>query len=94
VLSLATVTLAGITPQLSSTKNVTATELIPLASSHKEFKIIDGKDQGRLVPMIFQADPKDEKSWKLSFGDYGRISLRSSAGELFMDRLDLFKSKS
>ena len=94
VLSLATATLAGITPQLSSTKNVTATELIPLTSSHKEFKIIDGKDQGRLVPMIFQADPKDDKSWKLSFGDYGRISLRSSAGELFMDRLDLFKSKS
>ena len=90
----ATATLAGITPQLSPPKHVTATELIPLASSRKEFKIIDGKDQGRLVPVTFQADPTDEKRWKLSFGDYGRISLRSSSGALIMDRLDLFKSKS
>lgn len=73
---------------------VTASHLIPLARSEKEFKIIDGKDQGRLVPLTFQADPSDGKSWKLSFGDYGRISLRSVSGALVMDRLELFKSKS
>lgn len=84
-----TETLAGIAPQ-----QITVTELIPLTSSRKEFKIIDGKDQGRLVPLTFQADPADEKRWKLSFGDYGRISLRSSSGALIMDRLDLFNSKS
>jgi hypothetical protein len=90
----ATATLAGITPQLSPPMHVTATALIPLTSSPKEFKIIDGKDEGRLVPVTFQADPTDDKRWKLSFGDYGRISLRSSSGALFMDRLDLLKSKS
>jgi len=85
-----TETLAGIAPQ-----HITASELIPLTSSQKEFKIIYGKDQGRLVPLTFQADPTDEKKWKLSFGDYGRISLRSSSGgALIMDRLDLFNSKS
>jgi hypothetical protein len=93
-LSVPTATLAGIKPQSSTSQRVTAAELIPLTSSQKEFKIIDGKDQGKLVPMTFQADPKDGKSWQLSFGDYGRISLRSHAGELFLERLDLFKSKS
>jgi hypothetical protein len=93
-LSAATATFAGVTPQLSPPQHITATELIPLTSSRKEFKIIDGKDEGRLVPMTFQADPKDGKSWQLSFGDYGRISLRSSSGELFLERLDLFKSRS
>jgi hypothetical protein len=93
-LSIATATLADITPQSSPSQRVTATELIPLTSSTKEFKIIDGKDQGSLVPMTFRADPKDGRSWQLRFGDYGSVSLRSSSGELFMERLDLFKSKS
>ena len=92
-LSVATATLAGIAPQ-PLPQHITASELIPLASSQKEFKIINGKDQGRLVPLTFQADPSDKNRWSLSFGDYGRISLRSSAGALIMDRLDLFKSKS
>ena len=73
-----TATFAGVTPPLSLPQHVTANELIPLTSSRKEFKIIDGKDQGRLVPVTFQSDAMDEKRWKLSFGDYGRISLRSS----------------
>jgi hypothetical protein len=93
-LLVATSTLAGLAPPPSLPQRVTAAELIPLTSSHKEFKIIDGKDQGRLVPLTFQADPGDEKRWKLSFGDYGRISLRSSSGALIMDRLDLFNNKS
>lgn len=93
-LLVATATLAGIGPQLPLPQHIAASELIPLISSQKEFKIIDGKDQGRLVPLTFQADPADEKKWKLSFGDYGRISLRSSSGALIMDRLDLFNSKS
>jgi hypothetical protein len=92
-LLIATATFAGITSQ-SLPQHLTAAELLPLTSSQKEFKIIDGKDQGRLVPLTVQADPADEKRWRLSFGDYGRISLRSSAGALIMDRLDLFNSKS
>jgi len=90
----ATTTLAGITSPLPPPHRVTTTELIPFTSSQKEFKIIDGKDQGRLVPVTFQADSTDEKRWKLSFGDYGRIFLRSTSGALIMERLDLYKSKS
>ena len=90
----ATTTLAGITTPVSLSRRVTAAELLPLTSSQKEFKIIDGKDQGRFVPVTFQADSTDEKRWKLSFGDYGRIFLRSTSGALIMDRLDLYKSKS
>jgi hypothetical protein len=94
-LSVAAAALAGIGSQPAlPQRHITASELIPFTSSQKQFKIIDGKDQGRLVPLTFQADPADEKSWKLSFGDYGRLSLRSSSGALILDRLDLFNSKS
>jgi hypothetical protein len=55
---------------------------------------MDGKDRGRLVPLTVHADPADEKRWHLSFGDYGRLSLRSSSGALILDRLELFKSRS
>ena len=88
-----TSSLAGLAPP-TPLRQVTAADLIPLASSQKEFKIIVGKDQGRLVPLTFQADTTDGKTWKLSFGDYGRISLRSISGALVMDRLELFNSKS
>lgn len=91
---LLTATLAGSAPQPPSPRHITAGELIPLASSKREFKIIDGKDQGRLVPLTVQADPTNEKRWHLSFGDYGRLALRSSSGALILDRLELFKSKS
>lgn len=87
-------TIAGSAPQPSSPRQVTPAELIPLASSQREFTIIDGKDRGKLVPLTIQADPAEEKRWKLVFGDYGRLSIRSSAGALIVDRLELFKSKS
>jgi hypothetical protein len=89
-----TATLAGSAPQPPSLRHITAGELIPLASSQREFKIIDGRDRGKLVPLTVRADTADEKRWKLSFGDYGRLSLRSSSGALILDRLELFKSKS
>ena len=89
-----TATLAGGAPQPSSPRHIAPAELIPLASSQREFTIIDGKDRGKLVPLTIQADPANEKRWKLSFGDYGRLSIRSSSGALILDRLELFKSKS
>lgn len=92
-LLLSTATLA-IASHLPLPLHITASNLIPLITSQKEFKIIDGKDQGRVVRLTFQADSTDEKRWKLSFGDYGRIWLRRSSGGLIMDRLDLFNSKS
>jgi hypothetical protein len=86
--------LAGSAPQPASLRHIMTGDLIPLASSQREFKIIDGTDRGKLVPLTIQADTADEKRWKLRFGDYGRLSLRSSAGALILDRLELFKSKS
>jgi hypothetical protein len=90
---LVTATLAGSAPPPSA-RHITPAELLPLASSHREFEIIDGKDRGKLVPLKVQADPADGKRWQLSFGDYGRLSLCSSSGALILDRLELFKSKS
>lgn len=84
--------LLGIAPPA---REVSVKQLIPLASSQREFKIIDGKDRGKMVPFIFQADPADGKRWKLIFGDYGRIFLVSGpGGALMMERMELFKSKS
>lgn len=82
-------------PPSSSGRIITVNELIPLASSRKEFKITDGKDRGKTVPLIFQANPGDEKRWTLTFGEYGRISLLSApGGALLMERMDLSNGKS
>jgi hypothetical protein len=72
---------------------VTVKELIPLANWQKQFKITDGKDQGRLVPLTFQNGNRE--GWSLSFGDYAGVHLRNDAtGALMLERLDLFKSRS
>ena len=78
-----------------ATHQVTITELIPLASWQKQFKITEGKDRGKLVPLSFRHDPGPDQRWKLIFGDYAGILMRSDAGGgLVMERLDLFKSRS
>jgi hypothetical protein len=73
----------------------TVRELIPPPSWQKQFRITEGKDRGRVVALISQPDPSNEKRWKLSFGDYAAIHvLRGSDGGLVMERLDLIKSHS
>jgi hypothetical protein len=85
----------GVAPLTPPAREITLKELLPLANSQKEFKIIDGKDRGKMVPLIFQADSTDDQRWKLIFGDYGRIFLKSGpGGVLLMERLDLIRSKS
>jgi hypothetical protein len=72
---------------------VTVKELIPLANWQKQFKITDGKDQGRLVPLTFKNGSRE--GWSLSFGDYAGVHLRNDAtGALMLERLDLFKGRS
>jgi hypothetical protein len=72
---------------------VTVKELIPLANWQKQFKITDGKDQGKLVPLTFRNGTRE--GWSLSFGDYAGLHLRNDAtGALMLERLDLFKSRS
>ncbi|MGH7824748.1 MAG: hypothetical protein ACREQ7_06185, partial [Candidatus Binatia bacterium] len=76
-------------------REVTVEELIPLASWQKQFKITDGKDQGKVVPLMFGHDPGNKEGWRLVFGDYAGIRLMSDAtGALVMERLDLFKGRS
>lgn len=78
--SLGTFALLGSAWPLPPPGEISITELIPLVSWRKQFKITEGKDRGKVVPLVSQPDLGDEKRWKLVFGDY--------AG------LDLFKSRS
>lgn len=72
---------------------VTVRQLIPLANWQKQFKITDGRDQGKLVPLTFQNGTRE--GWRLDFGDYAGVHLRNdTSGTLMMERLDLFKSRS
>lgn len=94
-ISLATCALLGSAWPLPSPAEISSTELIPLVSWRKQFKITEGKDRGKVVPLISQPDLGDEKRWKLVFGDYaGMLLVKSPKGELTMERLDLFKSRS
>jgi hypothetical protein len=66
----------------------------PLASWRKQFKITEGKDRGRTVPLISQPSLVDDKRWQLVFGDYASIFLvKNPSGALIIERLDLFQSR-
>lgn len=69
-------------------------ELIPLATWQRQFKITEGKDRGKVVPLTSEPDLANEKQWKLIFGNYAAIHLvRAAGGGLTMERLDLLKSR-
>jgi hypothetical protein len=74
---------------------INARQLIPLASWQKQFKITDGKDRGRIVPLISRPDLTDDRRWQLVFGDYAGILLvKNLSGALMIERLDLFQGRS
>jgi hypothetical protein len=86
---------ASLVRPLPPQSEVTIKKLIPLASWQKQFKITEGKDQGKVVPLTSQPDLADDKRWKLIFGNYAGVRLvRDSTGALMMERLDLFNSRS
>src|SRR4029450_11968660 len=92
---VATSALVGVAWPLSGPREITVKELIPLVSWQKQFKITEGKDRGKIVPLISQPDLADDKRWRLVFGDYASILLvKKPSGALMMERLDLFKSHS
>jgi hypothetical protein len=92
---VATSGLVGVAWSLPPPSGITVKELIPLVGWQKQFKITEGKDRGKVVPLISQPDPTDEKRWWLVFGDYARLLLvKNPSGALTMERLDLFKSRS
>jgi hypothetical protein len=92
---VATSALVGVAWPLSGPREIPVKELIPLVSWQKQFKITEGTDRGKVVPLISQPDLTDEKRWRLVFGDYAGILLvKNPSGALMMERLDLFKSRS
>src|SRR5919197_1697870 len=85
----------GAVPASSPLYQVAVRDLIPLADWQKRFKITDGKDQGKVVPLTLHRGPGTQEGWRLDFGDYAGLHLKSDPnGTLVMERLDLFKSRS
>jgi hypothetical protein len=94
VVYLSTPAIAGIV-LAPSPQDVSLKKLIPLSTWNKQFKITEGKDRGKVVPLTLHRDRAKEGQWKLVFGDYAGILLRNDgSGGLTMERLDLFKSHS
>jgi len=92
---VSTAAFAGIAVPIPSPKEVKLNDLIPLASWDKQFKITDGKDRGKIVPLTLHRDKAKEGQWNLIFGDYAGIRMHNDARQgLVMDRLDLLKSRS
>jgi len=92
---IATSPFIGVAWSVPQPPAINSRELIPLASWQKQFKITDGKDRGRVVPLISQPDLADDKRWQLIFGDYASILLvKSPGGALMIERLDFFQSRS
>ena len=80
---------------VASPIQVTARELIPLADWKKQFKITEGKDRGKMVPLTSQLDFKDDQRSRLVFGNYAAVVLRRQpGGALMMERLDLLNARS
>lgn len=92
---VSTPALAGTSTPLPPHKDIGLEELIPLSTWNRQFKITDGKDRGKIVPLTFRRDPAKEGRWNLVFGDYAGIRIQNAAGHgLAMERLDLLKSRS
>jgi hypothetical protein len=92
--SLSGVALAPAQPEPMVAGEVRPAELMPLASWQKQFKITEGKDRGKLVPLVFENAPGREQRWRLMFGDYASMIMRKDAtGAIVMERLDLLKNR-
>ena len=91
---VATSAFIGVAWSVPRPRAISARELIPLASWQKQFMITDGKDRGRIVPLISQPDLADDQRWQLVFGDYASILLvKNLSGGPMIERLDLFQSR-
>ena len=91
---VATSAFIGVAWSVPQPPAINARALIPLASWQKQFMITDGKDRGRIVPLISQPDPADNQRWQLVFGDYARILLvKNLSAGLMIERLDLIQSR-
>ena len=91
---LATSAFIGAAWSIPQPPGINASALIPLASWQRQFKITDGKDLGRIVPLISQPDLADDQRWELVFGDYASIRfVKNLYGDPMIERLDLLQSR-
>ena len=79
---------------LAPSSDIAVRDLFPLADWQKQFRITDGRDRGKLVPLSLHHAGGAQETWRLDFGDYAGIHLRNDVSGLTMDRLDLIKSRS
>jgi hypothetical protein len=80
---------------LAPSYDIAVRDLFPLADWQKQFRITDGKDRGKIVPLSLHHAGGAQETWRLDFGDYAGIHLKNDvSGGLVMDRLDLIKSHS
>jgi hypothetical protein len=87
--------LASVGQPVWSQNPVTPRELIPPVSWNKQFRITEGKDRGKVVPLTSQPDFKDHRKWTLVFGNYAAVVLmRQPGGAVMMERLDLLNARS
>jgi hypothetical protein len=94
-LALSVASAATVAWAVPTHRQVTLTELMPLNTWQKQFKITEGKDRGKVVPLMMHNVPAREDRRKLIFGDYASILMvRDPQGGLAMERLDLIKSRS
>jgi hypothetical protein len=92
---MATSAFFGVVWSVPQPPAISARKLIPLANWQKQFKITEGKDRGRTVPLISQPDLADDNRWQLVFGDYASILLvKNPDSVLMIERLDLFQGRS
>jgi hypothetical protein len=60
---MATLAFFGVVWSVPQPPAISARKLIPLANWQKQFKITEGKDRGRTVPLISQPDLADDNRW-------------------------------
>jgi hypothetical protein len=84
----------GSAESMGQAASASGRELIPLAGWQKQFKITEGKDRGKIVPLMSQPELGNGNRWRLVFGDYASVVVhRNAKGTLMIERLDLFQSR-
>jgi hypothetical protein len=77
------VTLVGpATWALAPSYDIAVRDLFPLADWQKQFRITDGRDRGKLVPLSLHHAGGAQETWRLDFGDYAGIHLRCTISKL------------
>ena len=75
-------------------ERLTADQLVELKARKGSFKIVQGKEKGKCVPMTLKAPATDGDVWQLTFDGICRLFLRQTpAGALRVHRMEMLKDK-